>query len=308
MWQQKIGDFSLYFVFYSFIIFSFFGWIYETTLLSVKNKTFINRGFLNGPLIPIYGFGGTIVYVTLFSIRDQWYTVFLVGMLIATVLEYVTSYVMELIFHTKWWDYSYYKYNLKGRIAVKPSLFWGFLSVVDLYLFGAIVTKIIDMIPYTVGIVCAYVIIVLGVADLTVTTIYALDLHKRLESLQHIREEFATYLIGTKIYEKSEELKERIEHASFMPLTEYAKTVKEEIMKRVETTIMKTAGESEKEDKKHLALEVENRFKNFVAKYQRNSEDHNIVHRRLLKAFPHMKIKNRDHILNDMKQKIFNRK
>ena len=93
MWTWKICNFELYFLFYNFMLYSFFGWIYESTFVSVKNRTLVNRGFLNGPVIPIYGAGATIVYMFLAPIQDRASYVFVGGMLIATILEYITSYV-----------------------------------------------------------------------------------------------------------------------------------------------------------------------------------------------------------------------
>ena len=111
MWNIELLNHEIYFIFYCFIILSFFGWIWETTKKSMETRTFVNRGFLTGPILPIYGFGGTIVYLLLFPIKSQLILVFLFGAIIATVLEYITAVVMETVFHAKWWDYSEYRFN-----------------------------------------------------------------------------------------------------------------------------------------------------------------------------------------------------
>lgn len=117
----------------SFFIYSVIGWVWETIVCSVQEKKFVYRGFLNGPYCPIYGFGALafIFFASPFSFSPI--TLFIAGTIIASVLEYVTSYILEKSFHTKWWDYSDHKYNLNGRIALIPSLFWGFLSVILIY-------------------------------------------------------------------------------------------------------------------------------------------------------------------------------
>ena len=191
MWNYVIFNHDFYFIFYSFIIFSFFGWIWETSKKSIQKKTFVNRGFLTGPIIPIYGFGGTIVYLLLFSIKENWGLVFLLGAVIATVLEYVTAVIMESVFHAKWWDYSDYRIHFQGRISLIASLFWGVLSVVDLYVFVPIVKAIVDWIPRTVGEVLGVFIIVIGTIDFVVTVVYALQLSRIIDSLMELREELA---------------------------------------------------------------------------------------------------------------------
>lgn len=117
----------------SFFIYSVIGWIWETIVCSYHEKKFVYRGFLNGPYCPIYGFGALafILFASPFSFSPI--ALFVAGVIIASALEYITSYVLEKSFNTKWWDYSDHKYNLNGRIALTPSLFWGLLSIVLIY-------------------------------------------------------------------------------------------------------------------------------------------------------------------------------
>lgn len=120
-------------VMWLFLTYGFIGWLWETPYVSVCEKRWINRGFLRGPFIPIYGFGATtiVLFMNFFETHVQLAPPLdvLVGMffamVVATVLEYVTSYLMEVAFSTRWWDYSSRKFNINGRIALLPSLFWG---------------------------------------------------------------------------------------------------------------------------------------------------------------------------------------
>lgn len=121
-----------------FVIYSVIGWLWETSYVSIKSKKIVNRGFLRGPIIPLYGFAATTIMVTL-SLFDNDLTVigwpryiliFLYAAVVASIWEYVTSALMESLFKTRWWDYSRLKHNIKGRVALSVSAFWGLGSSV----------------------------------------------------------------------------------------------------------------------------------------------------------------------------------
>ncbi len=130
-----LEDILLYFFFYSFC-----GWVMETILCSVQERRFVNRGFLNGPICPIYGCGILLLMLALTPVRDHignpWLAlpvVYVVGTVLASTLEYFTSWAMEKLFHARWWDYSHYRVNWNGRICLPISLLWGVLAAVFLY-------------------------------------------------------------------------------------------------------------------------------------------------------------------------------
>lgn len=112
-----------------FYIYGFFGWIWESSYASIEQHHPVNRGFLHGPLIPIYGFGALGVLLSTIDVRNSVVLIFIFGMAGATVLEYVTGWGMEKLFHVKYWDYSHFKFNLNGYICLLASLGWGFFSV-----------------------------------------------------------------------------------------------------------------------------------------------------------------------------------
>ena len=111
-----------------FFIYSFIGWVYETILCSVMQRTFVNRGTLNGPYCPIYGSGALIVWVCLGQV-DNILLLFVGSMLLTGVLEYVTSWVLEAHFHARWWDYSDQRFNINGRVFLGGALVFGAMSV-----------------------------------------------------------------------------------------------------------------------------------------------------------------------------------
>lgn len=136
-------------ILWMFLFYGFLGWIWETSFVSFKKKRYINRGFLRSPFIPIYGFAITTMMVSMQLFSNQaavklWWQhaaamVFLV--IIAALWEYITSYLMEMAFSTRWWDYSDQPANLHGRIALIPSVFWGVAG----YLLWLFVQPIIHM-------------------------------------------------------------------------------------------------------------------------------------------------------------------
>lgn len=111
-----------------FILYSVLGWIYETALCSVKEKHFVNRGFLNGPYCPIYG-TGAVLFILLLGRERSPLLIFVFGAIIASAVEYATSFFMEKIFNARWWDYSEFKFNLRGRICLGASLVFGAFAV-----------------------------------------------------------------------------------------------------------------------------------------------------------------------------------
>ena len=129
-------DYVLYFFFYSFL-----GWVVETIYCSIGEKKFVNRGFLTGPLCPIYGTGAVVFGVCLMPFYNKfgyskWYIILLVvllGMLLADAVEFFTSLIMEKLFNARWWDYSNEKFNIQGRICLKHTLYWGLASGIFIY-------------------------------------------------------------------------------------------------------------------------------------------------------------------------------
>lgn len=112
-----------------FVVYSFAGWAYETALVSIQQRRFVNRGFLNGPLCPIYGCGAVLAASLLADASLPDWIVFLLSGSVACLMEYVTSIIMEKAFHARWWDYSSYKFNYQGRICLLGFLAFGVAGV-----------------------------------------------------------------------------------------------------------------------------------------------------------------------------------
>ncbi|MCR4753788.1 MAG: putative ABC transporter permease [Candidatus Saccharibacteria bacterium] len=127
---MNINNIPEYFIW--FIIYSFLGWAWETLITSIPQRRFVNRGFLNGPYCPIYG-AGALLFIFFTNNIDSIAVRFILGAVIACTLEYLTSWVLELIFHARWWDYAPRRFNLNGRICLEGFFVFGLGAVVAPY-------------------------------------------------------------------------------------------------------------------------------------------------------------------------------
>ena len=132
-----------------FFFCSMLGWLMEVTCKLFQFHRFINRGFLIGPYCPIYGFGAVFVTLLLSGFSDHPIAVFLLAMLVCGTLEYVTSYVMEKLFHARWWDYSQRKFNLNGRVCANTLIPFGLLGLVMVYFLKPLVFGWFDALSET---------------------------------------------------------------------------------------------------------------------------------------------------------------
>ena len=132
--------FNIYLLFW---IYSFLGWVLETTLVSFKSRKFINRGFFLGPYCPIYGTGGVLL-LFLNGYRTDPFVVFILSIFICSLVEYLTSYFMELIYRVRWWDYSNRFFNINGRICLFNSVFFGLFGTLAVCFLNPYFTNLIN--------------------------------------------------------------------------------------------------------------------------------------------------------------------
>lgn len=175
--MNSLVKYTLLFFFYSFA-----GWCLETTYCSLGEKRFINRGFLTGPLCPIYGTAAIVLVVLIYNpFKDNMPAVFLLGILLCDIVEYFTSLIMEKLFNARWWDYTYELLNLAGRICLKHSLYWGVISIVFVKLIHPSIDKLYDKIPQNYTYIILIVVLIVFVIDLINAVVKAMDI-RRLES------------------------------------------------------------------------------------------------------------------------------
>lgn len=166
-----------------FLFYSFCGWVYESILVSVQEHRPVNRGFLNGPLCPIYGTGAVLAIVLLGSVRNP-ALVFVISAVGACILEYVTSWAMEKMFHARWWDYSNFRFNLNGRICLIGALVFGIGGVAIVNVIQPQVANATAMIPMQMLHWLSVAFAVLAAIDTVVTVAGVVNLEDSLGQLK----------------------------------------------------------------------------------------------------------------------------
>lgn len=171
-----------------FFIYCFLGWVWESCYVSIKKREWINRGFLHGPMLPIYGSGAIIVLICTIGVRDQIVLTFLFGMTGATILEYVTGVCMERLFRVRYWDYSHMPLNLKGYICLPVSLGWGVFSVLLVRVIHVPIENLVLQIPERIAEVVSVVCSSAFAVDFTLSFSEAMDLRDMLIRLSDSNE------------------------------------------------------------------------------------------------------------------------
>lgn len=165
--------YNLMIYFLLFITYSFIGWLMEIISSIVANNKIVNRGFLIGPYCPIYGVGSLVITIFITSYKSDLLGVFVKTMLICSILEYFTSYIMEKIFKTRWWDYKSNKFNINGRICLETMIPFGIGGCIIIYFINPFLLGTFDIIPSILLIVISSILFVIFVIDsiLSFTTI-----------------------------------------------------------------------------------------------------------------------------------------
>lgn len=249
---------NIYQALWIFIIYAFLGWCSEVAFAAVNKGKFVNRGFLNGPVCPIYGVGMLIVVLCLWSLRDRPLLLFLGSALLTTALEFVTGFVLERVFHDKWWDYSDMPFNIKGYVCLKFTILWGLAAS---FIIGAIhrfIYMLIEKTPFVLGVILLAVFSAAFIADFTVTLTALVKLPKKLKAMAEA--ERALRAVSDKIGENISD--------TTIAAKEKGEALAEENKSRLE----------------ELKAEYEKKKKELSAMLERN-----FVQRRIFKAFPNLK-------------------
>ena len=186
MLDYTLFSIKLFNLFYYFIIYAFIGWGMESIYATSKKGRFVNRGFLNGPFCPIYGFGVLILIIVLSPILNNLLLLFIGAMFLTSALEYITGFVLEKAFNSTWWDYSNQPFNIQGRICLRFSVYWGMLSVFVLNILHPKISKLVSNIPYNYGIIILYVMFVYFIVDYSITLHSVIKLNSLLEQMHKL--------------------------------------------------------------------------------------------------------------------------
>lgn len=184
MYRYTITQWLFFFYFYCF-----FGWVFESTYVSLKKREFVNRGFMRGPFLPIYGSGAIMMLVVSMPFQDNLLLTYLAGCVGATLLELVTGAVMEALFKVRYWDYSYQKFHYKGYICLSSTIAWGFLTILMTELLHKGVENMVMAIPYQVLSLITMIVTVYITVDFTLSFKAAMELRNILIGLEKAKEE-----------------------------------------------------------------------------------------------------------------------
>lgn len=189
MYRYSLTQWILFFFWYCFL-----GWIWECLYVSVMNVKntkkweFINRGFLHGPAIPIYGFAAISILLATGRVRENTLAIYVVGALTATLFELITGTAMERLFKVKYWDYSALPLNYKGHICLFVSIFWGFFSVLLVQVIHVPAESLLLQVPELACEIAAFALMAVFAYDTSVSFNEAMDLRELLESLSESNE------------------------------------------------------------------------------------------------------------------------
>lgn len=202
---------TIYILFLYFFIYSVLGWIAEVLYCRVCAGKFTNRGFLNGPYCPIYGFGALIIVLFLEQFKYSYILVFFLGMILTSILEYITSFLMEKIFNAKWWDYSNMKFNINGRVCLLNSTEFAILGLFLTYVIHPRISSLVLNIPTKSITIISVSLFIVMLIDLTITLYTILNLKEKLKELKLITEQIKNIQIkDTELAKNMENLKNDI--------------------------------------------------------------------------------------------------
>lgn len=176
----------LYRLIWIFFIYAFLGWCTEVSYAALVTGKFVNRGFLNGPVCPVYGFGVVIVLTCLSPLEENLLLLFLGSVALTSALEWLTGFVLEKLFHQRWWDYSDQPFNLSGYICLRFSIAWGFACVFVVRLLHPTVLLLIHLIPRLVGIILLALLGAVMAVDLAATVATIIKLNRRLAQIDEL--------------------------------------------------------------------------------------------------------------------------
>lgn len=197
-----------------FFFYSFAGWCLESTYCSIGEKRLVNRGFLTGPLCPIYGTASLVLIVLIYNpFKDNPLAVFALGIILCDIVEYLTSYLMEKLFAARWWDYTYELLNIKGRICLKHSLYWGVISIIFVNVIHPATENLYAKITgnYVYYILAA--VLIVFVIDVIHAVIKASDIRKLHQKLNNLIDVLGSELTSFKdtVTEKYESIQAALE-------------------------------------------------------------------------------------------------
>ena len=183
-----------------FLIYSFLGWCVEVSFVAVTTGRVVNRGFLNGPVCPIYGVGMLGALLLLEPVSGNLVLLFFLGMLLCTLVELIGGWILEKAFHTRWWDYTDKPFNLGGYICLGFSIMWGFAVTFAVRLIHPLIFSLVCWLPHLLGWISIGVLYALFLIDFVLTLITVVGIRKQLGELERVGQ--ALHTVGDTISDR----------------------------------------------------------------------------------------------------------
>lgn len=296
-----IAGMTLYQICWYFLIYSVIGWVIEVIYHAVTLGKVINRGFLNGPVCPVYGFGMLAVFAMINTLgsfggslsssqETNVWVIFISGTVLASAVELIAGWLLLHLFHARWWDYSDKPFNLGGYICPQFSLLWGMGAVLVVRVFHPGIERMsAAAIPERIGWPVLGVCYVLYIADLIVTVLIVIGLNKRLAELDELRrrmrivsnamsETIAEQAISTTVFVEKQQVQASLAKAEFKDRTASARSDAKEIASSVKSSAAARVNEAQS-----ALVQRSRALKKALTKHRIFGA------RRLLKAFPNMR-------------------
>lgn len=291
-----------------FIIYAFIGWCTEVSYAALDTGKFVNRGFLNGPYCPIYGCGVVIVVAALTPLQDNLLILFIGSFALTTALEFITGFLLEKVFHNKWWDYSNKPFNVKGYICLEFSVLWGLACTFIMKVIHPMIYKFITIIPHMIGVVLLVILMTAFAVDLCVTVSTILKFNKRLKLMDEMAKKMHELSdeIGENIYESVTTVKEKSEefqdtHEELITkISDNLTEAKSEYTAKKQAFAEKTNAVKEEFEDKYEEMQKE--LEELNRKYKDLLDKKTFGFKRLIKAFPDMTSRDQNEILQKYKK------
>lgn len=211
--MQEVEKLIVYFAIYSFI-----GWLCEVIYCSFLSRKIVNRGFLAGPVCPVYGFGALFIIWLLKPVAASVPIIFISGLVITSTVEYITGWMLETFFGTRWWDYSDKRFNLEGRVCLKNSVYFGIMSV--------LLIKFVH--PITVYLVWSIPSLYLSITSIVLAAVFSIDMIFTLNTLVNLNERLRKLHEFTEELRKNADIQEWFNEREFLKSFDKLKVILEE--------------------------------------------------------------------------------
>ena len=285
-----------------FFIYSFLGWCVEVAFAACKEGRFVNRGFLNGPLCPIYGFGVVLVVLMLEPFGGSLPMLFLGSIAVTTAIEFAAGFLLEKLFHAKWWDYSDMPMNIGGYVCPLFSLMWGLACLIVVRFVHPPILWMVHRVPDWLMTVLLSVLLSLIFADIAATVAAIRKLNDKLKRLSEIAAEMHALSdeIGMKISARTLHLKNRVEDSEGVQRLEALKSETEARFDQKKREVSEHLEHTRETAKGRIAA-LRERFSSVV-------DEKTFGQTRLLNAFPGLRSVHHQESLNVLRRSLAKRR